>query len=195
MEAFNIVTENYINTSRDIYLSRRFWYSLLIGYKRDFILKEYPEVKYNIKKFQSIVLKKFDWENYIYKIVIASEYISDRFSDFDTRQKYFKLIIENLDLYNYILKYILFRNDNFLINTLKIIEEYDIGKILKSKIVGNKKTEEDKRYGRQVLFEFNKSYPIVLSPMMDYEEFKEKFLEYLSIYYDIKSIEKIKVLE
>lgn len=189
LKAFNIVTDNYINTSRDVYLNKNFWYSLLIGYKRDFILREYPEVKNDIKKFQNIVLKNFDWENYIYKIVIGSEYISDKFSDFDIRQRYFKLIVENLDLYNYILKYILFRNDNFLINTLKIIEEYNIGKILKSKILGDKKVKKDKRYGRQVLFEFNKSYPIVLSPMMDYEDFKEKFLEYLSIYYDIENIE------
>ena len=43
------------------------------------------------------------------------------------------------------------------------------------------------------MFEFNKSYPVVLSPMLDKESLKEPFLEYLSYYYDINEIkEKIK---
>ncbi len=30
--------------------------------------------------------------------------------------------------------------------------------------------------GRRVIFEFNKSYPVVLSPMLDKESLKEPFL-------------------
>ncbi|WP_288221234.1 hypothetical protein [uncultured Clostridium sp.] len=37
--------------------------------------------------------------------------------------------------------------------------------------------------GRRVIFELNKSYPVIMSPMMEKEELKEVFLKFLS-YYD-----------
>ena len=57
--------------------------------------------------------------------------------------------------------------------------------MLKAKIKGRGDLGKDERVGRRVIYEFNKSYPIIMSPMMDKDEFKEVFLEYLSYYYEL----------
>ena len=41
----------------------------------------------------------------------------------------------------------------------------------------------DERYGRRVVFEFTKNYPVVMSPTFSYDELREIFKEYLEIYY------------
>ena len=58
-------------------LNEGFWYSLLCVYKRDYLLEKYPQVEEGIRRFNNIVLKKFDWENYIYKCVLAAQYVND----------------------------------------------------------------------------------------------------------------------
>ena len=93
-----------------------------------------------------------------------------------------------MDLYNYILKAEIFRNGPFLVNILDIIDEYDLSSVLKAKIKDRHDLGKDERYGRRVVYEFNKSYPVVLSPMLDKESLKEPFLEYLSYYYDISEL-------
>lgn len=187
MEAFEVITECYLNTDRDIHFDEVFWHSLLCCYKQDYLIENYPEILEGISNFNNIVLKKFDWENYIYKSVLAAQYINDNIKVREEKQKYFNLIIENLDLFNYIIKYEIFRNDKFLINILTIVDELDLSKVLKSKIKDRPDLGKDERIGRRVIFEFNKSYPIILAPMLDKEELKEIFLEYLSYYYKIES--------
>ena len=84
------------------------------------------------------------------------------------------------------------KTDN-IINTytdLDIIDELDLAKVMKAKIKNRPDLGKDERVGRRVIFEFNKSYPVVLSPMLDKESLKEPFLEYLSYYYDISEIRK-----
>lgn len=189
LEAFQVVAESYIDTAREIHFSEVFWHSLLTVYKRDFLLEQYPEIADDIKKFNNIVLKRFDWENYIYKCVLGAQYIKDNVADESQRQRYYRLIVENLDLYNYIIKYEIFRNDKFLLNVLDIIDQYGLAKILKAKIKDRPDLGKDERYGRRVIFEFNKSYPVVMSPMLTKEELEPLFFEYLSYYYDIDTLE------
>ena len=133
------------------------------------------------------MLKKFDWENYIYKCILGAEYINDNVDE-DQRSRYYDLIIDNLDLYNYILKAEIFRNGPFLVNILDIIDEYDLSSVLKAKIKDRPDLGKDERYGRRVVYEFNKSYPIVMSPMMSKEDLVPFFFEYLSYYYDINKL-------
>lgn len=182
--AFETISNHYLETDRDIHFDERFWHSLLLTEKRDFILNSYPEIKESKKKFNNIVLKKFDWENYVYKSILAAQYVSDHTSDQNERKRYFQLVIDNLDLYNYIIKYEIFRNGQFLINILDIVDELNLSKILKAKIKGRDDLGNDERVGRRVIFEFNKSYPIVLSPMLEKEELKELFLKNLKLYYN-----------
>ena len=66
-EAFEIMSKYYLKTDRDIHFDELFWHSLLCVYKREYLLETYPEIKDGISKFRNIVIKKFDWENYIYK--------------------------------------------------------------------------------------------------------------------------------
>ena len=78
----------------------------------------------------------------------------------------------------------IFRNNKFLLNILlDIIQELDLSKTLKAKIKDRDDLGKDERIGRRVIFELNKSYPVIMSPMMNKEELKDVFLKFLS-YYD-----------
>ncbi len=193
---FEVMKKFYIEMDRDIYLNERFWHSLLCQEHRDYLLDNYPEIiDGGLKEFKNIVLKGFDWENYIYKCILGAQYVTDNIVDENEQKRYYRLIVENLDLYNYIIKYNIFRNDIFLIKILNIVDKYDLSKILKAKIKDKEIIEKyhlgkDERYGRRVIFEFNKSYPVVMVPMLNDEELEEKFFEYLDIYYDVSQIDK-----
>src|SRR5699024_8843411 len=169
-------------------LDERFWHSITLTHKREYILDHYPEVGESMSKFRNIVLKKFDWENYIYKCILGAQYINDHVDDEGERERYYELITDNLDIYNYIIKYEIFRNDKFLINVLDIIDELNLSKIMKAKIKGREDLGDDERYGRRVIFEFNKSYPIVMAPMLEKEELREIFMTYLGYYYDLGQV-------
>lgn len=67
---------------------------------------------------------------------------------------------------------------------MDIIAETNLGPVLKAKIKNRPDLGTDERYGRRVIFELNKVYPIVMSPMLDKEMLKEYFLKYLGYYYD-----------
>ncbi|GAA0303697.1 hypothetical protein GGQ92_003209 [Gracilibacillus halotolerans] len=188
LEAFHTIAESYLDTERDLILDERFWHSLLIQEKRDYLLEKYPQIHTGINEFRKIVVKKFDWENYIYKVILGAQYITDNISGETERERYYHLIIDNLDVYNYLIKYELFRNDQFIINILDIIDELDISKLAKAKIKGREDLGDDERYGRRVLFEFNKSYPVVMAPMLEKEELKKLFITYLNYYYDVTTI-------
>jgi len=188
LEAFDVLTKSYLNTDRDIHFNELFWHSLLVTSKREYILENYPKVKEGINHFNNIVLKKFDWENYIYKCVLGTQYINDSVDDENERDRYYSLLVDNLDLYNYIIKYEIFRNDKFLLNILDIIDELNLSKVLKAKIEGRDDLGKDERVGRRVIFEFNKSYPVIMSPMLEKDELKIVFLKYLSYYYDLSQL-------
>ncbi|MGG0741220.1 hypothetical protein [Niallia taxi] len=187
-EAFKILSRSFLDTDRDLHFDELFWHSLLVTEKREYLLENYPQITSNIKEFNNIVLKKFDWESYIYKCVLGAQYISDIVSNESERLRYYELLVNNLDVYNYIIKYEIFRNDSFLINILDIIDEMDLSKVMKAKITDRDDLGKDERIGRRVIFEFNKSYPIVMAPMMDKEDLKEVFLGYLGLYYDVSQL-------
>ena len=187
-EAIDVISKYYLNTDRDIHFDEVFWHSLLCVNKREFLLENYPRIEESLSNFNNVVTKKFDWENYIYKCILAAQYINDNVSEESERNRYYDLIIENLDLYNYIIKYEIFRNDKFLINILDIIDELGLSKVMKAKIKDRADLGKDERIGRRVIFEFNKSYPVVMSPMMEKEELKKIFLEYLGYYYDLNQL-------
>lgn len=190
-KAFEVMADCYLDTDRDVHMNEMFWYSLLCVHKRDFLLRDYPQIGESMKDFHNIVVKKFDWENYIYKCVLGAQYVKDNTDCAEDRERYYGLIVENLDVYNYIIKYEIFRNDKFLINVLDIIDDRGLAKVLKAKIKDRPDLGKDERYGRRVLFEFNKAYPIVMSPMLEKEELEELFMEYLGYYYDLNELESV----
>lgn len=190
--ALEIITDSYLQTPRDLHFDELFWHSLLTVHKREFLLETYPQISESISHFNNIVIKKFDWENYIYKCVLGAQYINDTTQDDHDKRHYYHLLIDNLDLYNYIIKYEIFRNQQFLINILDIIDELNLSKVMKGKIKGRDDLGKDERVGRRIIFEFNKSYPVIMSPMLEKDELKELFLEYFGYYYDVS---KLKVQE
>jgi hypothetical protein len=190
LKAFSVLSSSYLHTDRDLHFEEIFWHSLLTVTKRDYLLEQYPQIADGINHFKNIVIKDFDWENYIYKCVLGAQYINDAEDDYEKRMRYYGLLIDNLDMYNYIIKYEIFRNDRFLLNILDIIDELNLSKVMKSKIVGRPNLGKDERVGRRVIFEFNKSYPVVMSPMLEKEDLKEYFLTYLSYYYDMSPLQE-----
>lgn len=187
--AIRRIKDYYIHKDRSIHLNQRFWHSLLVLYKREYIIEKYPEVLEDKKKFENIVLKKFDWENYIYKCVLAAEYIDD--ADFSTEVEEIecmRMIYDNLDLYNYIIKYNIFRNGQFIINFLTVVTETGLGDQLKKQIKNRPDLGSDERYGRRVIFELNKNYPIIMAPFLEKEELKEEIYKALGLYLELESI-------
>lgn len=185
IQCIQAIEKNFISLSREYILDELFWHSYLCLYKRDYLLKMYPEIKDSYSKFTNIVVKNFDWENYIYKCVLAAQYVNS-YAEKDQSVKYYQLIVENLDLFNYIIKYEIFRNGQFLINLLDIIDETGKSKILKAKIKNRQDLGKDERYGRRVIYEFNKSYPVILGPMLEKNELSYYFSKFLALYYQGK---------
>lgn len=187
--AIKRIKKYYIHKDRDVHLNQRFWHSLFVLYKREYIIEKYPEVLEDKKKFENIVLKKFDWENYVYKCVLAAEYIHDaNFLTEVEEVECMKMIYDNLDLYNYIIKYNIFRNSQFIINFLTVVTEEGLGDQLKKQIKDRPNLGSDERYGRRVIFEFNKNYPIIMAPFLKKEELKEEIYKALSLYLDLEKL-------
>ena len=185
LRAFEVMRTSYAKLDREISFDERFWHSLLVTEKRAYILKNYPDAITSLSKFYNIVLKTFDWESYIYKCLIAVEYIEESLDLVLSKEQYYELIVDNLDVYNYIIKYAIFRNDSFLIKILTVIHELDISLVMKRKIKDRADLGKDQRYGRRVIFEMNKSYPIMMAPLMDIETLKKECVKALA-YYDVE---------
>lgn len=182
LEAFKVITEHYVNIDRDIHMNERFWHSLLISEKREYIKDNYKQALESYSDFKNIVIKTLDWENYIYKCVLAVEYIEDATELYLPKEQYYELIIDNLDIFNYIIKYSIFRNGDFLVKVLTVIHNLGISEILKAKIRDRPDLGKDERYGRRVIFEMNKAYPVVMSPLLTVEELQAEFVKALEEY-------------
>lgn len=190
LKVFEVIEKYIINLERDITFNGTFWHSFLITKKRDYILYKYPQVNRSFNEFRNVVTKDFDWENYIYKCLIGAQYICDHIDDRDRRLHYYEMIPRNLDFYNYIIKYGITRNSTLLINIFDIVDELDLSSILKANIKGRDDLGTDERYGRRVMFEFNKSYPVIMTPMLEKDELREIFIEFLGYYYDVSEIKQ-----
>ena len=185
-DAILTLKESYIQTDRSIHLSEVFWHSLLLTKKREYALEHYPKILDGKSEFDNVIFKKFDWENYIYKCVLAAEYVQDaHFGSEEEEQRYIKLIAANLDVYNYLIKYSIFRNSKFVVNFLTVLgEDNELANILKLKIKDRPDLGNDERYGRRVIFELNKNYPVVMAPFLEVEDLKKEIYMALSLYFD-----------
>lgn len=177
------IRKYFLKYDRDIIFNERFWHSYFCLYKRDYIIEKFNKVISNEKSFKKNLLKNFNWENYIYKYIIIAQYVGDNVPE-EEQKRYDIIILKNLDLFNYIIKYNIFRNDKFLIKMFDIIDELDISKIMKAKIKNRPDLGSDERYGRRVVYEFNKSYLVVPAPVLSKEDIKRYTKEFLSMYYD-----------
>lgn len=180
LEAFRIYKEHYYALNRDITMNHVFWITLFSVHCREYLLRNYPQIVKNQNNFYNILLKSFNWENYIYKIALITQFVCSSVSE-EEQEEYVTLISNNMDVFNYLLKYPLFRQENFIIDVLRIIKEENLTNVLKKRLP-NTPDKEDYRFGRLVLFEFNKDYPVQIPHVMPYHKFKSIFLTYLDKY-------------
>ena len=182
LKAIETIDTNILNMDRDNYMDELFWHSVLCLYKRDYLISLYPSITDSYKKFSDIVIKPFNWENYIYKAILIAQYVADERPS--EKMKYYKIIFENMDMFNYIIKYEIFRNGTFLLNVMDIITDNHLEAKLKAKIKNRPDLGSDERYGRRVILELNRSYPVIMSPMLPEKELEKYFLKFLSNYMD-----------
>lgn len=180
LTAIEAIDNTILHLDRDYYMDELFWHSVLCLYKRDYLISLYPSIAESYKDFTNMVVKPFDWENYIYKAILIAQYVADE-RPFE-KMKYYKIIFDNMDMFNYIIKYEIFRNSTFLINVMDIITDNHLESQLKAKIKNRSDLGEDERYGRRVILELNRSYPIIMSPMLSEKELEKYFLRFLSYY-------------
>src|SRR5690606_29098522 len=103
IESFYALKNSYFNLDFDTLMRHEFWVSLYSTQFREYLIRNYPEIMTNEQKFNNVLLKVFNWENYIYKCILMTQFIIDGVEEED-QIKYVTLISENLDLYNYLLK-------------------------------------------------------------------------------------------
>jgi hypothetical protein len=172
----------YFGLSQKTLMNHEFWISLFSINFYEYSIHKFPQLLHKNADFKNILLKTFDWENYIYKLIITAQFIVDtkKKEEYDS---YFELVGDNLDVVNYLLKYSIFKNSNFFMNVLDTIKNTNTSKDLKKKTKVKTKKDKDERIGRKVIFEFNRDYPVIASPIISFEEFQKRFLYYFKIYF------------
>lgn len=189
-EAIRTIMDSYIHTPREVHMSGRFWHSLMMT-KREYLMDLYGHRLDTHKNFANIIIKPFDWESYIYKCVLAAEYIHDAKLESEEDINYhIQLIVNNIDMYNYILKYPLFRNSQFILNYFKAVDELGLTGLMKAKIKDRNDLGKDERYGRRVFQELNNNYPVIMAPFLEMEELKEEILKALNNYVNEEMIQE-----
>lgn len=174
--------DNFIDLDMNIYMNELVLHSLIITNMREYILDKYPKIKDGENFFKIIVTRKFDWENYMYKAALIAKYVSDSIPD-NEQMEYFQLIIENLDIFNYIIKNKIFRNNDFFIKFFNVVKKENLSYVLKSKFKDSDNPLIDLRIGRLVIQDFSNAYPALLSPLLPQEEFDIYFMKFLNHYY------------
>lgn len=185
MEAFQVLSKYYITLDKEVWFNGTFWHSLLCTEKREYLLKKYPQIEYSFDDFKNIVTKTFDFKNYIYKCVFGAQCIEDKTSAITDeierkkeKERYYRLIINNMDFYNYLLNHTIFKNGNFILKMLNIIDEENLSGTIKKKL----NRSNDLRIGRLITYEFNKNYPLIAYPLMDKEDLKKEVLHYVDVF-------------
>lgn len=176
-----IMKNNFISLNNNIYMSSRFWYSYFFTVMREYLTHKYPDILNSEKAFKNIVIKPFNWESYLYKAILISEYVSD-FVSFEEQDDFIYLMIDNGDLFNYVAKSKLFRNGPFFINFLRIIKEDNLSSLLKSKFKNTNNPDKDLRIGRLILQDFSNAYPTILFPLLSIDELRIEFYKSLNKY-------------
>lgn len=189
-EAIYTLMSAYIDTPREVHMSGRFWHSLMMT-KRDYLLDLYAEYIDSRREFNNVILKHFNFQSYIYKCVLAAQYISDEQLETKEEKDYFiHLIVDNLDMYNFIIQYSLFRNGPFILNYFRAIDELGLTVLMKAQVKDRPELGKDPRYGRLVFETLNNNYPVVMAPFLELEDLKEEIVTALSVYYDLSDLEK-----
>ena len=100
IEAFLVIREYYQNLNQDFLMNGTFWQTFILTELREYIIVNYSKVIKSERGFRNLVQKKFDWENYIYKTILLTQYIVDNVEK-ENHLKYVELVSDNMDVFNY----------------------------------------------------------------------------------------------
>ena len=165
----------------NLYEDGNFWFSLFLTRFQLELMNDYPQLKKSSDQLKNILLKDFNWENYIYKavVIVKLKHVAiERFGNTDVVD----LILDDLDLFNYLIKSPLFRNLDFILNIFELTRRDAFPVRLKSQIKSEKYKQKDKRFGRRIVYELNKTYPVLFVQKFEMEELGTKLNEIIRQY-------------
>ena len=176
-----LMMHSFVDMKQEVFLSQNFWLSYISSKLRTSVIKNHPKIQESFSEFKLIVLRDLDWENYLYRAAIYGSILHDRVADSEELDEYIDVINENMDVFNYILKKRVFRNDQFIFNMLQLLRRYTGTELIQFlKFRDQTVMGRDVSPGRLLLTEMNTAYPTVLFPMLDYESFEDLFFQYLN---------------
>lgn len=159
-----------------------FWKSVFITEYRDELLSIYPKLNKEETVFNNVIGKRWGWENYIFKAIIVHKFTPTALNYFKTREEFYRVVSENLDVFNYLIKGPIFRNGDFITKILKIITDKDLSKLSKKKIINRPDLGLDERFGRRAIYEMNKKYPILLVHKFDINQLSDLYIKSINKY-------------
>lgn len=181
LESVEKIYDNYLNLPLDILYNSRFWHSLIID-KRDYVMELYgDEILKSYSRYRNIVMRKLDWENYIFKSIYIARALKEieipreNFKDFITK------IFNNFDAFNYLLKTSIFVNPKFTHMFINAIENKSLSEAMKKR----KKNDRDDGVSRLVIQELNLNYPMQIPHLLNQEELDEEVERLCNKYYKL----------
>jgi hypothetical protein len=181
MNLISAVEECMENVPARLYEDGSFWFSLFLTRFQLELLEDYPQLKSSSKPLKNILLKQFNWENYIYKAVVIVKLKRAALKRFGN-DEIVNLILDDLDLFNYLIKSPLFRNLDFILNIFELTRRSSFPVKLKSQIKSEKYKQKDKRFGRRIVYELNKVYPVLFVQKFEIDELGNKMNEIIRQY-------------
>lgn len=164
-----------------LYEDGSFWFSLFLTRFQIELLEDYPQLKRTSEPLKNILLKQFNWENYIYKVIVIVKLKAvamRRFGNTDV----IIAVLDDLDLFNYLIKSPLFRNLDFIVSVFELNRQNAFPVRLKSQIKSEKYKQKDKRFGRRIVYELNKVYPVLFVQKFELQELGIKMNDIIKQY-------------
>lgn len=158
-----------------------FWKSIFLTLYREELKNNYPSIIKDENTFTNVIVKKWGWENYIFKAILVKKYMAQSQKYF-TADEFFETVAENIDVFNYLIKTPIFRNGEFIVKILKIIKDENLSSISKSRILNRPDLGGDERVGRRAIYEMNKIYPIIFIHSLEIDKLREIYLKSIQKY-------------
>jgi hypothetical protein len=158
-----------------------FWKSTFLTLYREELNNNYPAIIRDETTFNNVIGKKWGWENYIFKAILVKKYLPYA-ENFFTKEEFYETVAENIDVFNYLVKGPIFRNDKFIVKILKIIKDEDLVSLSKRKIQNRPDLGSDERIGRRAIYEMNKIYPIIMVHNLEIDQLKEIYIKSIRKY-------------
>lgn len=175
--AVDTIYDNFLDLGPKVFFSEKFWHSYFI-FKRNYLMKIYGDkINKSYKDFKNIVLKKFDWENYVYKSMMVALFLKEEKIERSEFYKYVYFINDNLDFFNYIIKTTVFRNEKLINKLLIAVKNLDLSSVINKQIINSVK--EDDRVGRNIIQRLNFYYPMQIPHLFSQEELETEILNIL----------------